>query len=170
MMSCLGGNSFLVSPLKHGLPSPLNGTLPSRSELSGPAAHFICPAVCFLCGAFGLSCTSVFTFSSPLSAPHDTSSPPSLNSRISFQFRPRRLFRLRRCHVNNWWPVFDSPTILKGWPESWGQHQYRVKSTTVTCAPPACCACWRHSLLMTYFCLNEGSLLPAAFPKAVGFI
>lgn len=164
--------------LKHGVPSPLNGTLPSarsyqdswttssapRCVCSVPFSSFFCVFVSlYVC----LSLPFFIRFSQHLH--------PSF---IKFPYLclipPLHAFlnslRLYPCHVNNWWPVFDWSAIAKGWPESWGQHQCRVKSTTATCAPPACRTCRRHSLLMTYFYLNEIPLLPAAFPKTVGFI
>lgn len=163
-------------------PFPSKWNASFRSELSGLPAHFVCPAVCLRCAVlfsfFVCVCFFVCVFvclSLPFFIRFSRHLRPSF-----FKFTylclipPLHTFlnslRLYPCHVNNWWPVFDWSAIAKGWPESWRQHQCRVKRTTATCAPPACRTCRRHSLLMTYFYLNEIPLVPAAFPKTVGFI
>lgn len=174
----LGGNSFLVSlwntaslPLEMERFLPL-GVIRTPGPLHLPRGVFaVCRSLPFLCVFVSLYvCLSL-----PFSIRFSRHLHPSF-----FKFTylclipPLHTFlnslRLYPCHVNNWWPVFDWSAIAKGWPESWGQHQCRVKSTTETCAPPACRTCRRHSLLMTYFYLNEIPLLPAAFPQTVGFI
>lgn len=65
--------------LKHDVPSPLNGTLPSARSYQDSRNHFICPAVCLRCASLILFCVclflcmSVFTFFHPL-----LPTPPSL--------------------------------------------------------------------------------------------
>lgn len=163
--------------LKHGVPSPLNGTLPSPRSYQDSRTTSSAPRC--VCGVpYGFPffvclflCMSVCLYLFP-SASSRHLHPSFFKFTYLCLITPLHTFlnslRLYPCHVNNWWPVFDWSALAKGWPESWGQHQCRVKSTTATCAP-ACLPHLQETLFTNDLLLFEwDSSPPRCFPPDRG--